>query len=123
MTVRLFQERFLKFSLCSFFVCFFLLWCFICMFICFIAGTVLSLLIPLVGAIVAVLLYVLCGLALFLPSLAACVRRLHDIGKSGVFCLISLIPCVGLFILLILMCKASQVENNQYGPNPHNYSF
>ena len=39
-------------------------------------------------------LYTLLGLALFIPSWAVLVRRLHDIGKSGWWCLIWLIPTI-----------------------------
>src|SRR5580658_1547748 len=49
---------------------------------------------------------------------AVSVRRLHDIGKSGWFILICLIPLVGGVILLVLMCLDSTPGDNQYGPNP-----
>ncbi len=53
----------------------------------------------------------------FLPGLAVCVRRLHDVGKSGWFYLWFLLPLVGWIILLIQLCKDS-TEDNQWGPNP-----
>ncbi len=37
-------------------------------------------------------IYGLYGLAILIPSLAVAVRRLHDVGKSGWFLFISLIP-------------------------------
>ena len=37
-------------------------------------------------------LYVLYGLAVFIPGLAVLVRRLHDSGRSGWMVLITLIP-------------------------------
>lgn len=58
------------------------------------------------------------ALAILLPALAVSIRRLHDIGKSGWFVLLSLIPCVGSIILLIWHCKDSDPGDNQYGPNP-----
>jgi len=56
-------------------------------------------------------------LAVFIPSLAVAVRRLHDIGKSGWWLLIILIPLIG-SILLIVWCATDSKEDNQYGKNP-----
>ncbi|KAB2333307.1 DUF805 domain-containing protein [Cytobacillus depressus] len=50
--------------------------------------------------------------------LIAVARRLHDIGKSGWWHLIGLIPLVGLIILIILFCQNSEQYENKYGPNP-----
>ena len=58
------------------------------------------------------------ALALLIPSIAVSVRRLHDIGKSGWFILIALIPAIGAIILLIFMVTDSNPGDNQYGPNP-----
>ncbi len=58
-------------------------------------------------------------LALLLPSLGLCVRRLHDIGKSGWWIFLSLIPLIGGIILLVWYCKDSQMEPNEYGPVPN----
>lgn len=49
----------------------------------------------------SVFFFIICGLmviyslAMFIPSLAVVVRRLHDLGKSGWFYFIGLIPIVG----------------------------
>ena len=58
------------------------------------------------------------ALAVLLPGLAVCIRRLHDIGKSGWWILLSLIPVVGGIILIVFACKDSEPGDNQYGPNP-----
>ena len=58
------------------------------------------------------------SLAVFIPSLAVFVRRLHDIGKSGWWFFLGLVPCVGPLILLYFMVKDSADGENQYGPNP-----
>jgi len=63
-------------------------------------------------------LYGLYGLAVLVPSLAVSVRRLHDVGKSGWFLLIALIPIVGGIWLLVLQCRDSAPGDNQYGANP-----
>jgi uncharacterized membrane protein YhaH (DUF805 family) len=62
--------------------------------------------------------YLLYALAVLLPGIALVVRRLHDVGKSGWWYFIALIPLVGGIWLLVLMCTDSQPGDNQYGPNP-----
>ena len=56
-------------------------------------------------------------LVILVPSVAICLRRLHDIGKSGWWYLINLIPVIGQIIFLIFMLKDSAADN-QWGPNP-----
>ena len=63
-------------------------------------------------------IYMFYGLVVFLPSLAVMVRRLHDIGKSGWFFWIVLIPIAGAIWLLVVLFKDSQPGVNKYGPNP-----
>ena len=58
------------------------------------------------------------GIIVFLAALSVTVRRLHDVGKSGWFYLINLIPFVGQIILLIFLIKDSEPGENKYGPNP-----
>ena len=62
--------------------------------------------------------YTICGLAHFLPALSLVVRRLHDVGKSGWFYLIILIPLIGIIWLLILYCTEGQKQDNKWGPDP-----
>ena len=57
------------------------------------------------------------GLAVFIPSVTVSVRRLHDIGYSGWWILLSLIP-FGLFVLLVFLALEGQHGSNQYGQNP-----
>ena len=64
------------------------------------------------------LLQMIYGLALFLPSLAIGVRRLHDIGRSGWWLLLSFIPIIGFLVLLYWFVQDSEPGDNQYGPNP-----
>lgn len=58
------------------------------------------------------------SLAVLIPSLALCFRRLHDIGKSGAWILLAFIPLVGEIVLIVFFCMDSQAGENQYGPNP-----
>lgn len=90
----------------------------------------------------------LCSLALFLPVLAACARRMHDIGRSGWW---ALLPCAPLasFLLALLVtfsflygflmalcltltfpiwvifvvwaCSDSEPRANEWGPSPKYY--
>lgn len=55
------------------------------------------------------------SLAVLLPSLSLMVRRLHDIGKSGTYILMGLIPVVGYIFILVYMLTGS-APDNQYGP-------
>ncbi|MCH5346439.1 MAG: DUF805 domain-containing protein [Muribaculaceae bacterium] len=70
------------------------------------------------GTIMGSVCYYAYCLAVFIPGLAVCVRRLHDIGKSGWYYLLVLIPLVGAIILLVFFCTDSQPGSNQWGPNP-----
>lgn len=58
------------------------------------------------------------SLATIIPSLAVCIRRLHDTGKSGWSLLFVLIPFIGSIILLIFLITDSQPGENKWGPNP-----
>jgi uncharacterized membrane protein YhaH (DUF805 family) len=61
---------------------------------------------------------ILYSLAVLIPSLAVAIRRLHDVGKSGWWLLISLVPLIGAIWLLVLYIRDGQPGENQYGPNP-----
>ena len=61
----------------------------------------------------------LVSLGLLLPNIAVGARRMHDIGKSGWWLLIGLIPVIGFFVLLYFYVQPSDPETNQYGaPEP-----
>jgi len=51
-----------------------------------------------------------------LPSLAVISRRLHDINRSGWWCLMCVTPLI--IILIIFLCKKSDESENQFGLNP-----
>ena len=63
-------------------------------------------------------LYMLAGIINFIPGLSIVVRRLHDVGKSGWFYLIILIPIIGFIWMLILLCSDGVKEENKWGTNP-----
>ena len=87
------------------------------MFVLFniLASLVFGFVCGLAGAPNAAHLYTLAAL---LPGLAVCARRLHDIGKSGWWMFIALVPFVGAIVLLVFVCTDSQPGSNEYGPNP-----
>lgn len=58
------------------------------------------------------------SLAAFIPSLAVSVRRLHDIGKSGWYYLLGLIPLLGAIVLLVWFCTEGEYGANKWGENP-----
>ena len=57
------------------------------------------------------------GLGLILPLISSIVRRLHDIGKSGNYSFIALVPIFGEISLLILLCLDSEKGQNKFGPS------
>lgn len=64
---------------------------------------------------------VTCGIAsivFLVPVIAVTARRLHDIGRSGWWQLISCVPLVGAILLLIWTVQDSAPGTNEYGPNP-----
>ncbi|RYF15890.1 MAG: DUF805 domain-containing protein [Comamonadaceae bacterium] len=76
-----------------------------------------TLIVGLVLGMVSDILGMLVNLGLLLPSLAVGARRLHDIGKSGWFQLIWLIPFLGWAFMIYLLVQPS-VGPNQYGEGP-----
>jgi len=60
-------------------------------------------------------------LATLIPSLSVAVRRLHDIGRSGWFLLLALIPVIGALLLIYWLCQPGTPGPNTYG-NPVAYA-
>jgi uncharacterized membrane protein YhaH (DUF805 family) len=58
------------------------------------------------------------SLAVLLPSLSVAIRRMHDIGKSGWWILVSLIPVAGIIWYIVLAATEGQHGDNQYGADP-----
>ena len=53
-----------------------------------------------------------------IPLLSLIIRRLHDMGKSGWWYFISLIPLVGTILLIIYLSTDSVSYDNEYGISP-----
>lgn len=64
------------------------------------------------------IIYLIVGIALFIPTLAAGVRRLHDVGKSGHLWWLILACGIGVLVPLIMCIPDGQPHPNQYGPSP-----
>ncbi|TKJ20335.1 hypothetical protein A6V29_09020 [Blastococcus sp. CCUG 61487] len=64
------------------------------------------------------LLQIVVGLGLLIPSIAVGARRLHDIGKSGWWQLIALVPLVGIILLIVWWAQDGDPAPNQHGPSP-----
>lgn len=45
------------------------------------------------------------ALAVFLPSISAATRRLHDTGRSGWWQLICLVPLIGVIVLIVFLAQ------------------
>jgi len=54
-----------------------------------------------------------------LPGLAVAVRRLHDLDKSGWYLLLSIVPIVNVYFI-VLLCTKSEEEENAFGEKPIN---
>ncbi len=55
------------------------------------------------------------ALAILLPAISVTVRRLHDLGKSGWWYWIVLVPFVGFIILIYWLASAGTEGDNDYG--------
>lgn len=56
------------------------------------------------------------SLAIFLPSLAVGVRRLHDSDRSGWWLLLVLIPVLGFLVLIYFFVQPGTNGPNRFGP-------
>ncbi|WP_313141356.1 DUF805 domain-containing protein [Stenotrophomonas sp.] len=61
------------------------------------------------------LLSLAAAVLLFIPTLAAIVRRLHDIDESGWYAVIVFVP-LGVFVLFPVMLLPGTGEDNRFGP-------
>lgn len=68
-------------------------------------------------AIGSMVIYYVVELAIIVPGIAVGVRRLHDIGRSGWWYLIVIVPLIGAIVLLVWFVQASDGPN-EYGTAP-----
>ncbi|KOS07267.1 cytochrome [Flavobacterium akiainvivens] len=81
----------------------------------FLANFLVGFILGFIGAIVPIVMYVsyLYSLAVLVPSIAAAVRRIHDVGKSGWYVLIPIYN-------IVLLATEGQNGPNEFGPDPVN---
>ena len=60
-----------------------------------------------IGIVIAVIFII--------PNISVSVRRLHDVGKSGYYYFLNLIPLIGTLILLYYYVQDSYPDANEYG--------
>ena len=60
--------------------------------------------------VILLLIFFAYGVAAVLPGIALTVRRLRDAGYNWPYIFIPLIPFVGIFIFIFLLCQPTEVE-------------
>lgn len=93
------------------------------MYVAVIALCIVASILTAISETLGMLVMVIIGigaLGLIVPGITLNIRRLHDIGKSGWWLLLSFIPFGGI-VLLVFACLDSQPGENQYGPNPKGF--
>jgi uncharacterized membrane protein YhaH (DUF805 family) len=73
---------------------------------------------PDLAAGVVVILGGLASLAVFVPTLAVSVRRLHDVNMSGWWLLLRLVPFIGGLVLLLFLVLPGVKGSNRFGRDP-----
>ncbi|MBM36734.1 MAG: hypothetical protein CL460_06160 [Acidimicrobiaceae bacterium] len=61
-------------------------------------------------------LSLLYAVAVLIPNLAITARRLHDVGRSGWWLPLGIVPTPLVFVILFFVCQRGQSEANRYGP-------
>ena len=90
-------------------------WMFVLVYFLLYVGA--SIVIAVTGLKILMPLLILASLGIAVPAVALAARRLHDIGMSGWWQLIQLIP-FGAFVLIFFFIKDSEAGTNAYGPDP-----
>lgn len=55
------------------------------------------------------------NIAMFLPTIAAGARRMHDVGRSGWFQAWFLLPVIGWIVVIVQLASAGEQGPNRYG--------
>lgn len=79
--------------------------------IVFVLGFALGFLDGMLNTNIGVVVVGIYNLAVFIPSLAVSIRRMHDLGRSGWWILVPIVNIVFLFL-------NGQPQANEYGPDP-----
>ncbi len=57
------------------------------------------------------------NLGIVIPSISICVRRFHDIGRTGWWILLPF-TIIGIIPYIWMLCIKGDDQHNQFGPNP-----
>ena len=71
------------------------------------------------GAIGMPIVSIIAFLGLIIPGIAVSVRRMHDVGRSGWWLFIALIPLVGIILLIYWFVQRGTVGPNDWGQDPY----
>ncbi|MFV0455101.1 MAG: DUF805 domain-containing protein [Pseudomonas sp.] len=69
-----------------------------------------------ISQVLGVVLFAMIGIGFVVVSVQIGVQRLHDIGWSGWFLLLNLVPAVGSFFPLVMLLYPGQADANRFGP-------
>ena len=72
------------------------------------------------GGTISSVLSLLVSIIFLVPLLSVSSRRLHDVGKSGWYILIGLIPLLGWYFLIKAYADEGEMSSNSYGRVPTN---
>ncbi len=72
------------------------------------------------GGLISSVLSIIASLLFFIPLMSVSARRLHDVGKSGWYALIGLIPLLGWYLLIKAYADEGETSINSYGRLPYN---
>lgn len=100
---RMNREPYIKMAILSYFVPTVLFWlCWVLL-----GGSFL-------GRLVSLILTVL----IFITHMSFAVRRLHDLGKSGLWYIVIVVPLLSVILVLLLIFIKGNAGANQYGADP-----
>jgi len=68
-------------------------------------------------ALINIFLMIVVYLGFLLPLIAVCIRRLHDLDKSGWWYLLAIVPIANI-LLLVWFCMRGTVGDNRFGSDP-----
>lgn len=69
------------------------------------------------SSILSLFFSILCFIT-WVSGLCITIQRLHDLNRSGYYCLISLIPFINFLLLIYLFVFKGTTGENKYGPDP-----
>ncbi len=72
------------------------------------------------GGAISSVLSLIVSILFLIPLFTVSSRRLHDVGKSGWYLFIGLVPILGWYLLVKAYVDEGEASNNSYGRPPTN---